>query len=742
MIRRRSELIQTTICIVLLFVVPVLLSAPAVKDGDLPLEMGAPTTLTPWQEARPDGLAGQDADTHSPIIERYYPWYAFINHSGAVGDLPLWNPYESFGTPFLALWRTRALSPFSLPVYLLPLHTGIGISIFLKLLIAGLCAYYAARRFHFPPSYALLPALTFQMSGFLLVGHWHPAADVLPWFPLLLPCLQRMLLGDYRVWPSVTVLIGLMTFGGDPESVVIILLFLFLLTIIYGLRTYTLRHLTGASITLIIAVSLGLLLAAVQLAPFIEFLQHGNLQNSHAANFQLADIAMMLAPVFASNTITVASFLPSAVIGFLLVPLWLAVRPAANRIRKRRLESFLLATLVLCFLSVFMPLFRAIPGLSHFSVWHFTLSMPLAFGLLAAAAADEWIHLDVDKCKIALKKLIWVLPLFWGMAFLLTLMVAKGYAASGQIPGSLLLTAGAALLLLVLLLTTVFWPKEKLLIFSLSFISAALSWSIYTPTAFITPNDQIFPETHFIRTLHGLNSRVAGSVRLLDWPLSPHHIAQTYSPAGVSLTRSDLFMQQAESRPQLLRLSGAKALLLTKQNIKERYSSLRPMLNIQEVFPSGAILLKDLQAKDRVFVTHTGRKYDGANAPTIRAAGPPLLEGGVLPESLPDSVAGTAVITHETSNTLQITATSSRPGVLVISDSLYPGWRATSGDKSTDIFPVDIAFRGIEISEGTHEITMRYAPFSLQLGGYISLVAFIVVLLGFFSWYRGARVRH
>jgi hypothetical protein len=738
-IRRKSELIQTIICIVVLFVVPLVLSAPAVKKGDLPMDMGALTTLTPWQEARPDGIVSQDANTHSPLIERYYPWYAFINHAGAAGDLPLWNPYESFGTPFLALWRTRALSPFSLPVYVLPLHTGIGISIFLKLLIAGLCAYYAARRFHFPPSYALLPALTFQMSGILLVGHWHPASDVLPWFPLLLPCLQRMLLGDYRVWPSVAVLIGLMTLGGDPESVAVILLFLFLLTIIYGLRTYTLRHLTGALITLFIAMALGLMLAAIQLAPYIEFLQQGSLQNRTPASFQLSDIAMMLAPVFSTNTMSAASLLPSAVIGFLLVPLWLAVRPAANRIRKRRLESFLLTTLVLGCLSVFVPLFRAIPGLSHFSFWHFTLSVPLAFGLLAAAAADEWVHLDVDKCKIALKKLIWVLPVFWGMAFLLTLMVAKGLTASGQIPASFILTAGAALLLLALLLTTAFWPKEKLLIFSLSFITAALSWFIYTPTAFVTPNDQIFPETHFIHTLHGLNSRVAGSVRLLDWPLSPHGIAQTYSPAGVNLTRCELFMQQAEGRPQLLRLSGANALLLTKQDIQERYSSLRPMLNIQEVFPSGAILLKDLEAMNRVYVTHTGRTCGGDDTPIIRASGPPLLEGGVLPETLPDSASGTAVIAHEKSNALQITATSSRPGVLVVSDSWYPGWQATSDGKSADVFPVDIAFRGIEISEGNHEITMQYAPFSLQLGSYISLAAMIAVLLGFGSWYRGRK---
>ena len=126
-------------------------------------------------------------------------------------------------------------------------------------------------------------------------------------------------------------------------------------------------------------------------------------------------------------------------------------------------------------------------------------------------------------------------------------------------------------------------------------------------------------------------------------------------------------------------------------------------------------------------------------APTIRAAGPPLLEGGVLPESLPDSATGSVVITHESGNTLRITATSSRPAVLVVSDSWYPGWQATSGDKSAEVFPVDIAFRGIELSEGTHEIHLKYTPSSLKLGGYISLGAFFSVLFGFGAWYRGRK---
>ena len=741
-LRRRSKLIQTFICIALLFVVPVVVSAPAIKQGDLPMDMSGLTTQSPWQEARSDGAIVAGDETSTPFIDRYYPWYAFINDSGTNKEMPLWNPYESFGAPFLALWRTRALSPFSLPIYFLPLHTGIGMAVFLKLLIAGLAAYYAARRFHFSPFYSILPALTFQMSGIFLVGHWHPASDVLPWFPLVLPSLQRLLLGEYRIWPSVALLIGAMTLGGDPETIAVILLFLIILTVVYGLRTYTIKHLAGALITLIFAILLGLTLAALQLIPYIEFLRYGDiLDSSSNTSLHLADLAMLFAPITTPANITVATWLPAGIIGFLLIPLWLAVRPSANRIQKRRLESFVLATIVISSLSVFTPLFRIIPGLSHFSCWHFFTPFSLACGFLATASAAEWVHLDAESCKQALKKLIWLIPVFWGVAFLGVFLLISRTAPPQPLPQSFLFTGIGTVIVLFLLLLTAFWPQEKLLLFCLILITATLSWLIYMPTSLITQNQDVFPETHFISTLRGLDSRAAGTTRLQDWPLSPHHIPQTYSPSGIRLERNQDFMKQTEEHPQLLRLSGAQALLLTKEDIQERYASLRPMLNIQEVFPSGAILLRDLQTKKRVYITHTGRSLDDNSdaSQLLRVSGPPLLEGSVLPESLSEPATGTCTITEESFNTLQVETTSDRPGVLIINDSWFPGWHAEIDGQLATVFPVNIAFRGTEISEGKHDISFRYAPLSWQLGKYLSLAALGIVLFGYVIQYRNRR---
>lgn len=723
---------QVVLCIALLFVVPLILAVPAMRTGELPIDVDALTTRTPWQEARPDGVAAPKGEDSARIIERYYPWYAFINECGTKGELPLWNPYESFGTPFLALWRTRTLSPFSLPIYFLPLCKGIGISIFFKTLIAGLCAYYAARRFHFAPAFALLPAITFQMSGILLLGHWHPASDVLPWFPLLLPPLQRLLLGQYRIWPSISVLIGIMALGGDPETIVVVILFLYLLTFTYGIRTYTAMHLTGALLTLTLAVAAGISLIAIQAAPYIEFLSQGKLEDIKAAIPGIAGFSMMLAPVPSTNTINLASLLPAGVIGFLLIPLWLAVRRRASRLRKRRLESFLLATLFLFLLSAFTPLLRQISAVSHFSAWHFSISLPLASAFLAAAAAEEWVHLDAEQCKQAIAKLVWLVPLCWGLIFIPTFIAMSASPDTTKI----LVSCAVAFFILLLLVITALWPKEKLLIFSLIFLTSAMSWLIYAPLQHTSENCEIFPETHFIKTLRSIGSRSAGSIRLREWPLSPHQIAQTYSPSGILLDRCCEFMRQAEEHPQLLRLTGAEALLLTKQDIKERYASLRPALNIQEVFPSGAILLKDLQTKKRVYVAHTGRAFSKDAPQPLRVSGPPLLEGGVLPETLNEAASSTATIIHNNTNNIEIETTSSRPGILVLNDSWYPGWTATVDGNSSPIFPVDIAFRGVEISEGTHTILFQYAPPSIRLGMYWSLAALCFILFGYILQYR------
>ena len=67
-----------------------------------------------------------------------YPLAHFQQEYYRHGELPLWNPYNNCGMPFLAQWNTMPLYPPSLFYLLLPLHWSLGFFCLLHLWFAGL----------------------------------------------------------------------------------------------------------------------------------------------------------------------------------------------------------------------------------------------------------------------------------------------------------------------------------------------------------------------------------------------------------------------------------------------------------------------------------------------------------------------------------------------------------------------------------------------------------------------------
>jgi len=65
-----------------------------------------------------------------------------------------------------------------------------------------------------------------------------------------------------------------------------------------------------------------------------------------------------------------------------------------------------------------------------------------------------------------------------------------------------------------------------------------------------------------------------------------------------------------------------------------------------------------------------------------------------------------------------MTTSATEPGVLVLADAYYPGWEADLDGKPTTIYPVDLALRGVLVPPGTHTVTMRYQPGSLEAGAF------------------------
>ena len=64
-------------------------------------------------------------------------------------------------------------------------------------------------------------------------------------------------------------------------------------------------------------------------------------------------------------------------------------------------------------------------------------------------------------------------------------------------------------------------------------------------------------------------------------------------------------------------------------------------------------------------------------------------------------------------------------GLLVLSDTFYPGWRAYVDGRLDPIVEVFGALRGVVVDRGNHRIEMRYQPASVYLGALLSLAALI-----------------
>ena len=68
-------------------------------------------------------------------------------------------------------------------------------------------------------------------------------------------------------------------------------------------------------------------------------------------------------------------------------------------------------------------------------------------------------------------------------------------------------------------------------------------------------------------------------------------------------------------------------------------------------------------------------------------------------------------------------------GYLVLSDTHYPGWRATVDGRESTIVRANLLFRAVFLPAGEHEVIFSYAPSSLRWGGAVSLATLLVIVL-------------
>lgn len=216
-----------------------------------------------------------------------YPLAFHLRESFWLGEIPLWNPLNNCGLPFLAQWNTMVLYPLSLFYVLLPLSWSLGLFCLIHLFLAGLGMYFLARHWTVNRLAACVAGLAFAFNGLTLSClKWPNNIAALAWMPWLVWLAQLGWRTGGRTLVLAAVVGGLQMLTGGPE----IILFTWLVAAALWLVDFFPNRLTqGQALHSTPAPNRGILLpmfrfigvvvlvaglTAAQLFPFLDLLAH------------------------------------------------------------------------------------------------------------------------------------------------------------------------------------------------------------------------------------------------------------------------------------------------------------------------------------------------------------------------------------------------------------------------------------------------------------------------------------
>src|SRR5438477_10427606 len=338
-----------------------------------------------------------------------YPLAYHVQQSYRAGEIPLWNPYNVAGLPFLAQWNTLALYPLSLIYVLLPLPWSLNFFNLLHLYLGGLGMFCLARRWLRHGAAAGVVGVGYAFGGLLVSAlMWPNNTAALGWLPLVLLLGERAASQGGRACAGAGLIMALQFLCGAPEITALTWAGLLAL-VVFGqdAKSASLGRRLGR-LSLVSAITMGL--GAIQFIPFLELLRH----SQRGARFASGDWALswsglgnFFVPLFhtvqsrdriffQANQQWVTSYYPAIT---LLLPALMALG-SERACRVRLLAALTLLSLVLALGShalLYDGLRRIVPlvGIMRYPV-KFIVPVAVTLPLLAGYGVRAWLRNKVN----------------------------------------------------------------------------------------------------------------------------------------------------------------------------------------------------------------------------------------------------------------------------------------------------------------------------------------------------------
>ncbi|MSQ28734.1 MAG: hypothetical protein EXR51_11460 [Dehalococcoidia bacterium] len=748
--------------------------------------LGALTVLFFW----PLTVKGEVLFWGTPLLQ-FFPWRDLAVAEYLSGRLPLWNPYAGMGAPLAANIQSGVFYPPNAVYLILPIERAMTVTVLIHVFLAGAFTHRFARSLGRTQTGAFVAALAFMFSGYVIArAGFLSIVSAVAWLPAVMLGIEQAL----QAGPAGSILqrargaLGLacatamLLLAGHVQLAYYILVFASSYLAWRSLARADARLLTiRRAMVPAGAIALGVALAAIQLAPAWELKRESVRQEGidyvAATGYSLwpGQLLGVIAPNFLGSQVAGDWWGPGAYWEGVVYSGVLSLALAALAIRfqfNSTIGFFLLMGVVGLFLALgrynplFEPLFRSVPGLglfqapARFTLWYtFGLAMLAGAGwdaLQAHPAASARSGALVVVCGVGLGIAAGVLVVSGGQpgTSLAVRSVLGGVAwlvAAGLLlAGRNRLPAGAwtigALTLLYVDLFTFGAPLNPTTdarlyrrdaVARVSTGDQVLDRSFTTEATYRAAVDRYFSfRGPFITDWQALTEiRTAMTPDLA----TAERVFDVYNFDPIRMHRTTRLQETAEA-------SSLPASLLNAMNV--RYlPAFQPPDGAASWVPAGPPMVyrRDLSlprayvVQSTVRVSSLDEALTAMTAPGYDPAVTAIVESSI---DFPpwDRGPRNARITEHTPQRVTVDVESSG-GLLVLSDSYYPGWVARVDGRATPIFPTNAAFRGVPVPPGRVRVEFSYEPESVRLGMSITMAALAVtgVASGVLFLKRGRR---
>jgi hypothetical protein len=746
--------------VVALIVLPLVVFGRGLIPGRVLSSADVLFTTYPWRGLAPGLRPGNDLLTDPAHL--FQPWLIYAVSEVWQGRIPLWNPHVFAGSPFFANPQSALLFPLNWVALFVPIASAFALIAILKVAAIGLATYWFLRVRALHPLAALMGAISFMWSGFVIVWlQWSYAATLI-FFPMMFASVEYLRIRPgRRAIALVALTVALGVWAGYPQGLALALA---------SASAWALWRARGAGVQFLLryaaGVTLGLVLASIQLLPFIEYARRSAV---------LATRETWMAPMSASFRSAISLLVPyyygspttgdywgewnfnETAVSVGLAP-WLLLALALIARRPGALFFALMAVVSgLRLYGVGPELVNAGPFVIGFRIAPlvvFPLCVLGAIGmdtLLSEPEPERLWPRQRAAIKIAFVALVAV-AFVWFIADYATMRrLGLGTVSPARYLWFLaLFTTSAALCLICA-------SRRRGCAWALALIGvqfaglAPLAWS-YNP---VIDARLLYPTPPALARLQEEVAQAPGRVLMLP------NLAMLYGLDGVAAYDGMTPRHLDEAiRPETnaLNLLGSGYV----GEISVFLSPVRDLLGIRHILVPPDVVLGDPglslryhgadgriyrneTALPRAFVVAEARCLDTAEVlKLIRARSVDFRREVLLSDcsnATPRddrsprgdaSSPGAARIVRYDADRVTINVESDRGGYLVLTDEWFPGWTASVDGRETRVERADHAFRALKLGPGRHEIEFRYAPMSVRLG--LALSALAAVVTGVLAW--------